>query len=132
MRGLFVFFSLIGLWLVLAIPVPQSSDSDSQLVTVLPLLAGPITGTKQGSLYTFFGIPYAQPPVGNLRFASPSPYGISLGFGSTLRNAKHPSINATAFANQCPQANGGSEDCLYLNVWTTTIDVLALRPVLFW
>ena len=41
-------------------------------------------------------------------------------------------INATAYGNICPQASGGAEDCLNLNVFTGTISPLALRPVMFW
>ncbi|KAF7793463.1 hypothetical protein EIP86_004575 [Pleurotus ostreatoroseus] len=75
----------------------------------------------------WLGIPFAQPPVGNLRFKAPVPI-------------SHPSgalQNATAFGNACPQEPGGSlgapqsEDCLFLNVWrpvnTTARDKL---PVL--
>ena len=119
----------------------SSSSSDAQpqsrgggnTQTVLTLLAGPITGLKVGgSLFKFLGIPYAQPPTGNLRFASPVPFGISLGFAPLHGNAKDNSINATAFSHTCPQGNGGSEDCLYLNIWTTTVNPLASRPVMFW
>ncbi|KAF8859456.1 carboxylesteras-like protein [Acephala macrosclerotiorum] len=76
----------------------------------------------------FLGIPYAEPPLGSLRFAPPQ--------------TKAPSqdvINATAFAPSCMQQfsttptiytvqvpqfliNGGeSEDCLYLNIWAPAL-----------
>jgi carboxylesterase type B len=42
------------------------------------------------------------------------------------------SISATAFGNICPQAAGGAEDCLSLNIFTTSVSPLALRPVMFW
>jgi len=58
------------------------------------------------------GIPYAKPPVGNLRFAKPQPYGGSSG----------TSLNATRFGPDCRQSPGTSqyqsEDCLYLNIYT--------------
>jgi carboxylesterase type B len=75
----------------------------------------------------FLGVPYAQPPLGNLRFMPPQ----------TKQNAGV--INATAFAPSCMQQfsnsstiytaqvpqfliNGGdSEDCLYLHIWAPAL-----------
>ena len=76
----------------------------------------------------WLGIPFAQPPVGELRFKAPVP------ITSPLLGPR----NATEFGNACPQrpANLGapiSEDCLYLNVWrpkgTSSGEKL---PVLAW
>ncbi len=58
------------------------------------------------------GIPFGVPPVGELRFAKPLPYGGWEG-----------EYNATYFRNPCIQSGNQeeqermSEDCLYLNVW---------------
>jgi hypothetical protein len=59
----------------------------------------------------WLGIPYAQPPIGELRFKAPQPI---TQHSSELKNA-------TAFGNACPQRPGDlgaplSEDCLFLNV----------------
>ena len=62
----------------------------------------------------FLGIPYAQPPIGPLRFARPVPW--------TSQN-KSDTINATEIPNKCPQYDDnkevvlGSEDCLTVNVY---------------
>lgn len=75
--------------------------------------AGPVMGSEDGDLHVFLGIPYAEPPVGDLRFRPPVPHG-----PWTDTRA------ATAFGPVCPQRNGtppayvGDEDCLTLNVWT--------------
>ena len=73
----------------------------------LPVAAPPGTNT---SLLSYRGIPYAQPPVGNLRWAPPQ------------RRAPWPGVRqATAFGAICPQDGGGpgeAEDCLFLNIWT--------------
>ncbi|CAG2120092.1 unnamed protein product, partial [Medioppia subpectinata] len=77
----------------------------------------------------FLGIPYAEPPVGKLRFAKPEP--ISKPFPDI--------IDATKPKNSCIQREGifpiapgagMSEDCLVLNIWTT--NTTALKPVMFW
>lgn len=60
----------------------------------------------------WLGIPFAQPPVGALRFKAPVP----------VKSPSDGVTNATTFGNACPQriSNVGapiSEDCLYINVW---------------
>jgi para-nitrobenzyl esterase len=71
---------------------------------------GPVTGVLEGNHYVYRGIPYAAPPVGDLRWRAPQPH------------ANWTSFNASAFGNTCPQLTGtgafiGNEDCLTLNVW---------------
>ncbi|XP_023015276.2 carboxylesterase 1D [Leptinotarsa decemlineata] len=57
--------------------------------------------------YSFLGIPYAKPPIGKLRFKAPEPFDSWLGI-----------FSATSEGNICIQENTGSEDCLYINVYT--------------
>src|SRR5262249_19063451 len=77
---------------------------------------GPVRGFVQNGGNIFLGIPYAAPPVGQLRWMPPQP------------PAKHALLDATQYANTCPQVTtlgpfagptSTSEDCLYLNVFTT-------------
>ena len=78
----------------------------------------------------FKGIPYARPPVGNLRWREPMP----VQRWSGVRDA-------TAFGPMCAQASSplsrnaaeiSKEDCLYLNVWTSEWPVRSRRPVMVW
>ncbi|XP_046465031.1 esterase E4-like [Neodiprion pinetum] len=78
------------------------------------ILRGKIMTTHSNrSVSAFLGIPYAQPPIGNLRFANP----VAAGCWNGIRNA-------TVNSNQCSQVSfpgaeiTGDEDCLYLNVYT--------------
>ncbi|XP_046608333.1 esterase E4-like isoform X4 [Neodiprion virginianus] len=93
-------------------------------------LRGKIMTTTHGrKVSAFLGIPYAQPPVGNKRFANPVPAGGWQGIR-----------NATADGNFCPQISStdyitflGDEDCLNLNVFTPQISDgkdSALLPVM--
>jgi para-nitrobenzyl esterase len=74
--------------------------------TVIQTASGPVCGIVSGSTDEWLGIPYAAPPVGALRWQPPQP---PTPWTTTLA--------ATQFGNQCIQVSGGSEDCLYLNVW---------------
>ena len=87
-------------------------------------------GELRGSLAddggaVFKGIPFAQPPVGNLRWHEP----IATGPWSGIREA-------TAFGPACMQSGGlganSSEDCLYLNVWTPKWPMKKPAAVMVW
>lgn len=73
---------------------------------------GVVVGKIDEGVYEFFGIPYAQAPIGPLRWAPPQPPA-----------ARSAPLQATAFGKACPQsawfgpAPPSSEDCLFLNVW---------------
>ncbi|CAG9773587.1 unnamed protein product [Ceutorhynchus assimilis] len=74
---------------------------------------GTITESRLGkTIYSFTGIRFAEPPVGELRFQPPVPIGCHEGV-----------YNATIDAPLCPQPSvyKTQEDCLYLNVYTTKL-----------
>jgi len=93
---------------------------------------GSIAGTVVNGVRIFKGIPYAAPPVGDLRWRPPQPAAA----WSDLRAAD-------AFGPDCPQTpyppgsiyaappRPQSEDCLYLNVWTAA-GANDKRPVMVW
>ncbi|KAF5327028.1 hypothetical protein D9619_004786 [Psilocybe cf. subviscida] len=77
----------------------------------------------------FLGIPFAQQPVGALRFKAPVP----------ITKASNAVFNATAFGHACPQPPAAflgadmGEDCLWMNIWRPQgLAANAKLPVLFW
>jgi para-nitrobenzyl esterase len=91
---------------------------------------GQVRGSTSGGITAFRGIPYARPPIGELRWRAPQPPQSS----SAVRDA-------TQFGAACPQPARGarpdgaaisvqSEDCLFINVWTR--DARGAAPVMVW
>jgi para-nitrobenzyl esterase len=72
--------------------------------------------TKTG-IQTYFGIPFAKPPVGNLRWKAPQPVENWKGVKETKKFSARP-MQTVVFGDMNSRSNGVSEDCLYLNVWT--------------
>ena len=123
------------------------------LLAVVPALAaasvlsvrttnGLITGhpaANISSISEFLGIPFAQPPVGNLRFAPPQPYHgtgpyVAASYGYDCPDTPNPDVGFPDFTPQAQRvinyfsANSGtpqSEDCLTLNIWTPKVGVWA-------
>ncbi|KAH8274162.1 hypothetical protein KR044_013294, partial [Drosophila immigrans] len=97
-----------------ALMVPVSGEDP-----LVSTASGLIQGTRMGSfsgktIYAFLGIPYAEPPIGDLRFESPRPY-------PAWGNA---TLKATSDSLVCPQTGIAllmSEDCLKLNVFTKNL-----------
>ncbi|AGC43855.1 carboxylesterase [Myxococcus stipitatus DSM 14675] len=90
--------------------------------------SGPVRGTVTDEVRVFQGIPFAAPPVGDLRFRAPQP----VAAWSEDRDATKP-------GNRCPQppdafgAPSNTEDCLFLNVVTPrAASPRHRRPVMVW
>jgi para-nitrobenzyl esterase len=95
------------------------------------LLAG--KRSEDHSIYSFKGIPYAQPPVGRLRWRAPQPPDKWSGVRTAATfgpRCVQPDRSSTAVGYFGPEAE--SEDCLYLNVWTSDCASDAKRPVMVW
>lgn len=99
------------------------------------------------SVIEFLGIPYAHPPLGELRFAPPQSYKSNESFTASKYSADCMqyigglSTNITPSAQAYGYAMGGgspqglhaySEDCLTINVWTKTSHFQKSKAVLMW
>ncbi|CAJ0579349.1 unnamed protein product, partial [Mesorhabditis spiculigera] len=79
----------------------------------------------------FQGIPYAQPPVGELRFRKPQPAKRWEGVLKCTRY-RNRSLQSDMFWEKLTQSASCSEDCLYLNVFAPAVDGEKTYPVLFY
>ena len=120
---------------------PQHVDTKGPLVH---LANGTLEGTMSGEIAVFKGIPFAQPPVGPLRWRPPQPDAPWSG----IRDATKPSrpcmqslqgvdsfiapLAAAYGVTYSPQQLDPSEDCLYLNVWTPQLKPGVHLPVMVW
>eukprot|EP01084_Bolivina_argentea_P020043 37313_1 len=86
---------------------------------------GKVEGITKDNMNQFFGIPFAQPPVDELRFTAPqNPHK----WGDSLLDAKGPPDTVPACMQSCsdlnplncPNLNIIQEDCLYLNIFTSS------------
>ncbi|MFN4145932.1 MAG: carboxylesterase/lipase family protein [Runella sp.] len=68
-------------------------------------------------IQTYFGIPFAKPPVGELRWKAPQPLDKWKGVKPTKKFGPRP-MQTLVFGDMSSRSDGVSEDCLYLNVWT--------------
>src|SRR6266487_5060201 len=107
-------FSLLLLFmLVSSIAVAQLNNSSPRVNTA----NGVLEGVDESGIKTFRGIPFAAPPVGNLRWREPQP----LQNWSGMRKADKfgpRAMQLPIFGDMNFRSDGMSEDCLYLNVWT--------------
>jgi para-nitrobenzyl esterase len=95
--------------------------------------SGVLEGTagKNPGVRVFLGIPYAAPPVGDLRWKAPQPVASWTG----VREADHfgaRCTQASVFSDMVFRDTGTSEDCLYLNVWTPAQSARERLPVMVW
>lgn len=91
--------------------------------------SGLLEGTWSSGISMFLGIPYAAPPVGNLRWKEAQPAQSWTG----VLKADHfgpRAMQEPVFSDMQFRSDGVSEDCLYLNVWTPNPSGRALLPVL--
>ena len=122
MKNFLLLFLLLP-FLALAQP---ASDSVSLQVTTAQ---GVLEGTYDAGVRVFRGVPFAQPPVGNLRWKAPQPSkaweGVQPAKAFGPRAMQRP-----VFGDMVFRSDGVGEDCLYLNVWTPTTSDKELLPVL--
>ena len=90
---------------------------------------GLLRGRTDGEVAVFWSVPYATPPVGELRWQGPHPAHPWLGIRDAVQ--KPPMPVQVLFPNSSLGSHEMSEDCLYLNIWTPDLPQESC-PVLVW
>ncbi|KAJ8060263.1 hypothetical protein OCU04_010604 [Sclerotinia nivalis] len=124
---------------------PAQSEAGRRLSRCVSTTSGQVAGhpsAKNPAVYEYLGIPFAQPPIGNLRFAPPQPYTgngsingtdfgytcpklftdalslIPVNFPDVVDNYTASGISILNTFSQAGDTARNNENCLTLNVWT--------------
>ncbi len=88
------------------------------------------SATPRDGVRSFKGIPFAQPPIGDLRWREPQPVKNWTGARNADQFGPRCMQRTGAFDDYWFRSKGMSEDCLYLNVWTSAKSANEKLPVL--
>jgi len=97
----------------------------AQQPTPVKVEQGLLQGTVEDGLAVYKGIPFAAPPVGDLRWRAPQPAAKWDGVKQTNKFAPGPIQGGNP-------PSGKSEDCLYMNIWSPAKSANEKIPVLVW
>ncbi|MDA5195015.1 carboxylesterase/lipase family protein [Govanella unica] len=93
--------------------------------------SGAVSGIKAGDVIAYKGIPFAKPPVGDLRWRAPEP--VTPWKGVKVADKYRADCMQVMFkVVDAPLAGAPSEDCLYTNIWTSAHASAKKRPVMVW
>ena len=128
MKTLFTFllFTIFLLPAATAQSTESATGSNNQVTTANGVVEGV---TEKSGIRAFKGLPFAAPPVGDLRWREPQPAKKWLG----VRAAKQfgpRAMQLPVFGDMGFRSNGMNEDCLYLNIWTPAKSNKEKLPVL--
>jgi para-nitrobenzyl esterase len=115
-------------WAMLAVPLASFGASSALQVKTS---SGVVEGKEDGTVQAFLGIPYAAPPVGDLRWKPPGPAANWTGVRKATEFGAH-CMQGKVFGDMNFRDAGGSEDCLSLNVWVPAKPSGAKLPVMIW
>jgi para-nitrobenzyl esterase len=92
---------------------------------------GVLEGFEEDGVKKFLGVPFAQAPVGELRWKAPQPVQAWEGVREAKQFGDDP-MQLDVFGDMSFRGPGRSEDCLYLNIWTTAATTADALPVLIY
>ena len=95
------------------------AQSDNKMAVQTQVESGKIEGNYNTAtgIQTYFGVPFAKAPVGELRWKAPQALAAWNGVKETKQFSAR-AVQAVVFGDMNSRSQGLSEDCLYLNVWS--------------
>jgi para-nitrobenzyl esterase len=119
----------ISLLFVMSTSPALFAQLNSNNTPAVKTLNGTVEGINASGIAEFKGIPFAAPPVGDLRWREPQPVKNWNGVRKADKFGPR-AMQLNVFGDMNFRSNGMSEDCLYLNVWTPSKTFKDKLPVL--
>ena len=119
--------AVVGIAILSACTQQKAEDVTLQVKTKY----GVLEGFEEGGVKKFLGVPFAQAPVGELRWKAPQPVLPWEGVREAKAFGDDP-MQPNIFGDMNFRGSGRSEDCLYLNIWTTAKTTTDALPVLIY
>ncbi|HWQ36627.1 MAG TPA: carboxylesterase family protein [Blastocatellia bacterium] len=133
-RKLFNALCLVAAVLI-ASAAAQEARKPEQTSAIVKIDSGQLQGVEADGVISFKGIPFAAPPVGELRWRPPQPAPKWTGVRQAAefgRNCMQGRMGPPGASPNTSAAQGPSEDCLYLNVWRPANPTARNLPVMVW
>jgi para-nitrobenzyl esterase len=134
MRSFLRSAAAIGPLVLLSVPASQAAAEPPIATTTRakPALieAGAVEGVAKDGLTAYLGVPFAAPPVGDLRWREPQPVAPWKGTRRAISFAPACMQKGVSMPGEKPPIT--SEDCLYLNIWTPAKAADERLPVIAW
>jgi para-nitrobenzyl esterase len=113
------FCLILFLSALIFIPFSLQAQQLNSIEVKTELKNGTIAGLfdTKTNIKKYLGVPFAKPPVGELRWKAPQPMDNWKGVKETKKFGPR-AVQAPIFGDMDFKSDGMSEDCLYLNVWT--------------
>ena len=123
----FAMLAVAGLVILSACTEKKAAEVTLQVKTQYGILKG----FEEDGVKKFLGVPFAQAPVGELRWKAPQPMQAWEGVREALGFGDDP-MQPNVFGDMALRGPKRSEDCLYLNIWTTAATTADALPVLIY
>ena len=123
----FAMLAVAGLVILSACTEKKAAEVTLQVKTQ----NGILKGFEEDGVKKFLGVPFAQAPVGELRWKAPQPLQAWEGVREALGFGDDP-MQPNVFGDMAFRGPKRSEDCLYLNIWTTATTTADALPVLIY
>src|SRR6185503_14234422 len=122
-----------------AVVAAYSVTTPAAIADPVATASGKLSGvTLKSGVRAFKGIPFGAPPVGDLRWKEPQPVAKWEGvrkadqWGNACIQPHQPARNPNNVTVDLPDSPKMSEDCLYLNLWTSAPRAGAKQAVMVW